>query len=147
MIDALNELKEKEAIIELEYRYVRSIDERDYKLTADLFHEDGTLYWKGHLIGGKPEIEEWFKEISERDFIFARHFITNSVVKLENENTASFRSYYNTLFIHNTFTRVVFGFYEDKLVNENGEWKILEKQIIVGWDDNLVPLKDFKRKG
>jgi len=142
----LIELKEKMAVTELQYRYVRSVDERDVKTSVGVFHKDGKLWVvigkEKKLIGGPPEIEAFFKEIAGRDFVFARHFITNPVVKIEGDK-ASFRSYYNTLFIHDTFTRVVLGFYDDTLVKENGEWKLVEKQIILGWNNNMVPLKDF----
>ena len=146
----LMELKEKMAVMELQHRYVRSVDERDVKTSVDVFHGKGRLWVvtpkEKKLIGGPPEIEAFFKEIAGRDFVFARHFITNPVVEI-NGNKASFRSYYNTLFIHDTFTRVVLGFYDDALVKEEGEWKLMEKQIILGWNNNMVPLKDFIKKG
>ena len=145
----LIELKEKMAVMELQYKYVRSVDERDVKTSVNVFHKDGKLWVvsskEKKLIGGPPEIETFFKEIAARDFAFARHFITNPVVKIEGDK-ASFRSYYNTLFIHDTFTRVVLGFYDDTLVKEKGEWKLMEKQIILGWNNNMVPLQDFIKK-
>ena len=143
-------LKEKMAVMELQYKYVRSVDERDVETSVDVFHKDGKLWVVRangkNLIGGPPEIRAFFKEIAERDFVFARHFITNPVVKIEGDR-ASFRSYYNTLFVHDTFTRVVLGFYDDTLVKEKGEWKLAEKQIILGWNNNMVPLKDFIKNG
>ena len=143
-------LKEKMAVMELQYKYVRSVDERDVETSVDVFHKDGKLWVVRangkNLIGGPPEIRAFFKEIAERDFVFARHFITNPVVKIEGDR-ASFRSYYNTLFIHDTITRVVLGFYDDTLVKDKGEWKLMEKQIILGWNNNMVPLKDFIKTG
>ena len=149
-MDALLEMKEKMDVIELQYKYVRSVDERDWKMSAGLFHEDAQLYvtesGKKRLIGGKPEIEAFYQEISERDFIFARHFITNPVVKIDGHH-ASFTSYYNTMFMHDTFTKVIFGFYDDKLVKADSQWWFTEKNIIMGWNDLLVPVKEFKIKG
>jgi 3-phenylpropionate/cinnamic acid dioxygenase small subunit len=145
----LIELKEKMAVMELQYKYVRSVDERDVKTSVNVFHNDGKLWVvdskEKRLIGGPPEIEAFFTEIAGRDFAFARHFITNPVVKIEGDK-ASFRSYYNTLFIHDTLTRVVLGFYDDTLVKDKGEWKLMEKQIILGWNNNMVSLKDFIKK-
>ena len=116
-------LKEKMAVMELQYKYVRSVDERDAETSVDVFHKDGKLWVVRangkNLIGGPPEIRAFFKEIAERDFVFARHFITNPVVKIEGDK-ASFRSYYNTLFVHDTVTRVVLGFYDDTLVKDKG---------------------------
>ena len=149
LIQDLTEMKEKMAVMELQYKYVRSVDERDVKMSVNVFHKDGKLWVvdskEKRLIGGPPEIEAFFTEIAGRDFAFARHFITNPVVKIEGDK-ASFRSYYNTLFIHDTFTRVVLGFYDDTLVKDKGEWKLMDKQIILGWFHNLVPLKDFLKK-
>jgi 3-phenylpropionate/cinnamic acid dioxygenase small subunit len=149
LIQDLIEMKEKMAVVELQYKYVRSVDERDWKTSVGVFHSEGKLWVvtteQKKLIGGLPEIEAFYKEIAVRDFIFARHFITNPVIKVDRDH-ASFISYYNTLFIHDTLTRVIFGFYDDKLVKENGEWRILEKQIIMGWNNNLVPLKELLKK-
>jgi len=145
----LIEFKEKMAVMEMQYKYVRSVDERDVRTSVDVFHKNGKLWVvsakEKRLIGGPPEIETFFKEIAARDFAFARHFITNPVVKIEGDK-ASFRSYYNTLFIHDTFTRVVLGFYDDTLVKDKGEWKLMEKQLILGWNNNMVSLKDFIKK-
>ncbi|OGP63051.1 MAG: hypothetical protein A2170_11700 [Deltaproteobacteria bacterium RBG_13_53_10] len=149
LIQDLTEMKEKMAVMELQYKYVRSVDERDVKTSVNVFHHDGKLWVvdskEKRLIGGPPEIEAFFTEIAGRDFAFARHFITNPVVKIEGDN-AFFRSYYNTLFIHDTFTRVVLGFYDDTLVKDKGEWKLMDKQIILGWNNMMVPLKDFLKK-
>jgi len=144
----LMQLKEKMEVMELEYRYVRSVDSRDWQTSVDLFHSDGQLYLvvdgERDLVGGKPEIEEFFREIADRDFIFGRHSISNPIVTFEGD-TASFSSYFHTTFIHNTFTKVNFGYYDDKVEKEKGEWKLMEKQIVVGWSDLLVPLKDLKQ--
>jgi 3-phenylpropionate/cinnamic acid dioxygenase small subunit len=147
-IQDLLDMKEKMDVLELQYRYVRSVDERDWRLSSDLFHEDGRLYVtqseQKRLIGGKPEIQAFYKEIAERDFIFARHFITNPVVRIDGPR-AFFTSYYNTMFIHDTFTKVIFGFYDDTLIKGNDGWRFTEKNIMMGWSDFLVPMKEFKR--
>ncbi len=143
------ELKEKMAVMELQYKYVRSVDERDWKTSVAVFHKDAKLWvvtaTEKKLIGGIPGIEAFYKEIAGRDFTFARHFITNPVVEVKGHQ-ALFKSYYNTMFVHDTFTRVIYGFYDDQLVKEAGEWKLLEKQIILGWNNNLIPLKDLFKK-
>ena len=148
-LEKLMVLNEKMEVMEVQYKYVRSVDERNWKTSVDVFHKNGKLWVvdgkQKKLIGGPPEIEAFFKEIAARDFAFARHFITNPVVKLEGDR-ASFTSYYNTMFIHDTFTKVIYGFYDDKLIKENGQWKLLEKQIILGWNNIMVPLKDFVKK-
>jgi hypothetical protein len=144
----LLEMKDKTAVLELQYEYVRSVDERAWGTSAELFHDGAKLYvtdsGQKRLIGGKPEIENFFREIAARDFIFARHYITNPVVRIDGEH-ATFTSYYNTMFIHDTFTKVIFGFYDDKLYKVNNRWRFTEKNIIMGWSDFLVPMKQFKR--
>lgn len=146
----LLEMKEKTDVLELQYKYVRSVDERDWRTSAELFHEGAKLYvtdsGQKRLIGGKPEIGTFFREIAARDFIFARHFITNPVVRIDGQH-AFFTSYYNTMFIHDSFTKVIFGFYDDKLGKVNDRWGFTEKNIIMGWNDLLAPIKDFKRAG
>ncbi len=144
---ALLETAEKGRVMELQYRYVRSVDTRDWKTSVDVFHPDGVLYvvegGEKRRIGGIPEIEAFFREIASRDFTFARHSITNPVVAIEGDK-ASFTSYYHTTFLHDTFTKVIYGYYDDRLVKEKGDWRLLEKQIILGWSDFLRPMRELK---
>jgi 3-phenylpropionate/cinnamic acid dioxygenase small subunit len=146
-LEGLLKTVEKINVMELQYTYVRSVDTRDWKTSVDVFHRDGMLYvveaGEKKLIGGKPEIEAFFREIASRDFIFARHSISNPVVSVDGDN-ASFKSYYHTTFVHDTFTKVIFGYYDDKLAKKEGQWKLMEKQIIMGWSDFLIPLKELK---
>jgi 3-phenylpropionate/cinnamic acid dioxygenase small subunit len=146
-LTALVKTAEKMNVLELQYKYVRSVDTRDWKTSVEVFHPEGVLYvveaGKKKLIGGKPEIEAFFREIASRDFIFARHSITNPVVNVDGDK-ASFKSYYHTTFVHDTFTKVIFGYYDDKIAKEKREWKVMEKQIIMGWSDFLIPLKELK---
>ena len=141
--------QEKMEVLELQYTYVRSVDTRAWQTSVDVFHPDGKLYvvasGERELIGGKPEIKSFFEEIAGRDFIFGRHSISNPIVTFKDE-MACFSSYFHTTFIHPTYTKVNFGYYDDKLLKEKGQWKLLEKQIIVGWSDLLAPLSDLKMK-
>lgn len=147
-IAALLETAEKMSVIELQYRYVRSVDTRDFKTSVDVFHTEGLLHvlnnGRKRLVGGRPEIEAFFREIASRDFTFARHSISNPVVRIDGDR-ATFESYYQTTFIHETFTKMIFGYYDDKLAKENGEWKLTEKQIILGWSEFLVPFKELRQ--
>lgn len=148
-VEGLVELKEKMDIIELQHRYVRSVDEKDWKTSVELFHPDAKLYLidagKKRLLGNKNEIETFYRGIAEKDFIFSRHFITNYTVEIYG-NTASFKSYYNGTYIHDQFTWIILGRYDDKMIKENGQWKVMEKEIDHGWNDFLIPLKDLKLK-
>ena len=64
----LIQLQEKMEVIELQYAYVRSVDKRDWQTSLDVFHTDGKLFvvdsGERQLIGGKPEIESFFKEMN-----------------------------------------------------------------------------------
>ncbi len=142
-------LKEKMAVMELQYKYVRSVDERDVETSVDVFHKDGKLWVVRangkNLIGGPPEIRAFFKEIAERDFVFARHFITNPVVKIEGDK-ASFRSYYNTLFVHDTVTRVVLGFYDDTLGQRKGRVEADGEADYPGMEQQYGPSQGFHQE-
>lgn len=146
-IESLIELKNKMDILELQHRYMQSVDSRDWKASVEVFHQDGKLYLidsgKKRVFRDRNEIEAFYRGIAEKDFIFSRHFIINPVVEV-NGNEARFVSYYNATYIHETFTWIILGSYDDRMVKENGEWKVMEKQINHGWNDFLVPWKDLK---
>lgn len=145
----LLDLKDRMDVTDLEYRYVRAVDDNDWRTCVKMFHQDAKLYvqesGKKKLIGGLPGIEAMFKDLAGRKLIFGRHYITCPTVVVSNNN-ATFRSYYNTIFIHDVFTRIIFGCYDDKLVKENDEWKFMEKVFTWEWHDFLVPMNDLKPK-
>lgn len=144
--DVLKELvliKEKMAVIEVENRYVQSLDARDWRTSASIFHPEGKLHLADRTLIGREKIEEFFKSIAEGNFIFSRHFITNPLAVVE-EDKATFTSYYNTTKIYETHTWVIFGFYSDRLVKDAGEWKVVEKRLTKGWEDFLMPVKAFR---
>lgn len=149
MIKELSELKDKMDVIEQQYKYLHSVDNRDWQTSVNVFHQDGKLYLfdrgKERVFGDKNEIEYFFKGISEKKFSFVRHFISNPIVELDRDK-ATFKSYYNATYIDETFTWIILGTYSDEMVKVNGKWKVLVKYINHGWNDFLIPVKDLKLK-
>lgn len=144
---ALNETKDKMDIIELQYRYIHAVDGRKWKDAVGVFHTNAKLYLldrgKERLFGNTAEIEYFYKGIAEKRYIFSRHHIVNPVVEITGDS-AKFKSYYNALYIHEDFTWVIFGTYNDELIKENGIWKLLVKYIDHGWNDFFVPFSKIK---
>lgn len=147
----LSELKDKMDILEMQNRYIHAIDAGKYKTVVDLFDEQGKLYWadarrEKKLIGGDiAAIETFFKELSERKVNFVRHYITVPVVTVRGDS-ARFESYYTTMYLHEKFTRVIAGYYDDQLVRRNGEWKFAEKVFGYAWNEFLLPVSDLAQK-
>jgi len=148
-MENLIEQRDKTDVIETEYRYIRALDTGDWRSVVKLFHKDAKLYVREsgekRPVGGLPEIEAMYKDLAGRKVIFQRHYITVPLATV-NGQTATFWSYYNAMFVHDAFTRLNFGVYDDQLIKENGEWKFIEK--IFGWDwhEFLVPIKDLKAR-
>lgn len=145
----LAEVKARQDIMELQYRYIHAVDKKDWRGAVEVFHPDAKLYLfdrgKERLFANRGEIEYFYSGIAGKEFTFSRHYIVNPIVEIHGDK-AVFKSYYNALYIQDTYTWVIFGTYEDQLVRENGHWKLMVKSIDHGWNDFLLPLKELKLK-
>ena len=97
---------------QLQYKYIRSVDERDWETSVEVFHQDGKLYLldraKKRVFGDKNEIEAFYKGIASKDFIFSRLFIIDPVVKMDGTKLFS----YLIIMLH-TCTTLLHGSFSD----------------------------------
>lgn len=137
----LQELVDRNEIVECVYRYAWSIDEKDYATLRTTFADDVVAQYAGAPeIHGADKLTSWIEEMgAERDF--QHHLINVYEVKIDGDE-ARVRVYHTS---HQTSkgqpdtVYVIVGRYRDVLRRVDGRWKIAEKRMEVGWmEDRTV---------
>lgn len=136
----LRELVEKEAIRDMVHRYCWSVDRGELQDVMALFHDSCDLIVSppGRRREGRAAVERWYGRYMRHRLGVLRHLIHNQVITLDGDRAFS-KSYFDAVGDLKGESVVVAGFYEDKLLRVEGEWKFTEK--VIG-TDFMVPLHE-----
>jgi ketosteroid isomerase-like protein len=115
------------------YRYAWGFDADDVEMQAGCFTEDGEVVTPAGAVAGRDAIRAMFAERRADRASRGeqpRHVTTNVLILEETDDEASVRSYF-TLCIGSGDTINVerMGWYEDRLVNDAGAWKIARREM------------------
>jgi hypothetical protein len=138
--ERLQVLEDKDAIRHLLETYIDFNESRDYRGYSYLFATNGVLHLRrGDAVG--PDaiyklLEESFGGPLPADSFLrnASHVLSNIIIEVDGD-TATARSRWALLSpspADGTPRVAQSGFYADKLVRENGEWKFQERSILTG---------------
>ncbi|APW99698.1 hypothetical protein CHINAEXTREME_18830 [Halobiforma lacisalsi AJ5] len=84
----------REAIHRLKYDYCYTIDDGDYDRWVSLFTEDGRFVLEGQQsYEGHEELQAFATGTFDSLYDYTAHFVANSVVELESDDTATGRWY------------------------------------------------------
>jgi hypothetical protein len=142
----LQELIDKQAIIEVMTRYTTGLDTRDWDLLKSCFTPDGDADF-GALAGvGVLESPEALVDLcraSLQDLQATQHLQGNFEVEVQGD-TANAKCYFQANHFLDTAPGgsnfVVWGTYRDRLVRSDDGWKIAHRELIptsVGGNPNL----------
>ena len=136
----LRGLVEKEDIRDLVHRYCWAVDRADLEDVMALFHGSCDLIVSppGRRREGRDAVERWYGRYMRHRPVVLRHLIHNQVITLDGEQAFS-KSYFDAVGDLKGESIVVAGFYEDRLLCVEGEWKFTEK--VIG-TDFMVPLHE-----
>ena len=136
----LQVLEDKEAIRHLLETYIDFNESRDYRAYSQLFASNGQLNLRRGSAVGPDAIYELLEKnfggpLPAGSFLRnASHVLSNIVIDVDGD-TATARSRWALLSpapADGTPRVAQSGFYRDRLVRENGEWKFLERSIVTG---------------
>lgn len=149
--DTDSELLERLRIQELQSRYALAHDLTDPELYAAVFTEDAELYSGGrqlakgreafHAIGVNDR--KRFNAAAadgERSFGALRHVITNSVIELASDTTATGFCYVMTVVMRPDVGPEILslGRYEDEYRKVDGEWLIARRDIVMDMGNSAL---------
>jgi ketosteroid isomerase-like protein len=123
-----DELAEIEAIKQVKYRYLRAVDTRDWDLLETTLTEDATsAYSSGKLsYDGRTAIRQFLTESMPAEDMLTSHKVHHPEIVLTSATTADARWGLEDVVIIQSAKITLRGaaYYEDKMVKENGEWRI-----------------------
>ena len=135
----IQELYDREQIRDLIHRYCWAVDKGTLSEVMALFHDPSTLILTpGKKYEGKLAVQRWYEVYLQNRMEVLRHLVHNQVITLDGD-TATSKSYFDAVGDLKGESITVAGYYEDKLLRVNGEWKFTEKVIRL---DFLVPINE-----
>lgn len=145
--DRLAALADRQAIVDLIYRYCRAVDRLDVELGYSIWHEDGIAdYDHGFYRGpGKGVIDLICAQ--HRQLLHHSHQVSNILVELDGDRASS-ESYVTaslrTMKAERLVQITVWGRYLDQWSRRNGRWG-LDKRVSVRDFDEVREVTELKR--
>ena len=154
---ALGDLIEKQAILELVHCYSRAVDRRDYALLASLYAEDGIDDHTGLYCGPVAGFVEWLRGALE-GVDATTHHVHNVTIALDGAHAEGevYLTAYNRLRgADGSLSEFIQGLrYLDHYRREAGRWRFERRTVVCDWAqhgpafwDESQPLIAGKRFG
>jgi hypothetical protein len=138
--DALQQLIDRQAIVDVVLRYCRGIDRFDLELVRACYHEDATDE-HGTFTGTRDEYVDWVAGVLTR-FTGTMHVVANQLVEVDSDDARS--ETYGVAYHwgeppgdpRRNFTT---GFrYVDRFARREGIWRIVRRVAVREWT-HVVP--------
>jgi len=124
----LDELREIEAIRQLKYRYMRTLDQKRWDEMAECFAPDASCAYSGgkYAFEGRDRIMQFMRESMDRPSFLSSHRVHHPEIRLTGPDTAAGTWALEDYVIDTEHRFRLHGaaFYEDRYVKLAGEWKI-----------------------
>jgi 3-phenylpropionate/cinnamic acid dioxygenase small subunit len=134
----LQELTDKQEIVELLYTYAAGLDSRDWELLGSVFVEDGVADYTHLELGvntGREAIVGLCRDTLV-NFDATQHLIGNPLVVLAGDRATarcSFQAQHRLVGAPGGDNFIVAGTYEDELVRTPDGWRIARRTLIPSW--------------
>lgn len=140
LLTRVQALEDREAIRELDARYGRYLDDRQWDRLGDCFTEDGVFDGMSR-IEGRSAVRDFFAGLAGGGLTALWHHVSNYEITLDGDN-ATVRSLLWQPCVVGGVAHVSAGRYRDQLVHTEDGWRIREKQVrffywgpqTQGWD-------------
>ena len=133
----VNQLEEKQRIIDLTIAYTWIIDHGPREKLQEVFTEDAVFIIDTRHLNGIDEIRGKI-ERTLGGLSASQHIVSNHQVSID-ENTATSRCYLHAQHTLNGTeggdNYVMAGRYIDKLIRVDNKWRITERQLMLDWTE------------
>lgn len=131
MLEKLQQLVDKQEILECIYRYSRGLDRHDDEILASVFHEDAVDNHGAHVYR-REDFVRWANYQVHSGYASHMHHITSHTSDIDGDE-AHAESY--VIFVHRyqdgRTVHIAGGRYIDRLERRDGEWRIALRTLSV----------------
>jgi len=145
MTDAVQALLDKQAIMELSYRYSRGCDRLDRDLLSDVYWPDGTDD-HGLFKGSAADYVDWVMQTLE-GMVATHHDNSNILIDLDGDQASGevhWTGYYQVEIDGASHDQLAVGRYIDRYQRRNGEWRILHRTCVTDWFRMAPTVRDLR---
>lgn len=128
----IEELLERQEIIDCIHRYTRGVDRLDEELVLSAFHEDAVDY-HGSFVGSPTEFVAWLWP-RHQDRVATQHYVTNHSFDIDGDC-----AHVETYFLvpirreHDATIEFSCGRYVDRFEKRDGQWKVARRVVVTEW--------------
>ena len=138
MENGLQDLLDRQAILDCIYRYCRGVDRFDRDLVLSVYHPDATDD-HGEFVGSPEAFVDWAFAYHQKHQISHHHMILNHSCELDGD-TAHTESYWVFLAENRVKPNTLAaGRYIDRMEKRDGRWAIAARVCIVESVNDLTP--------
>jgi 3-phenylpropionate/cinnamic acid dioxygenase small subunit len=132
--EQVQELLDRQAILDCVYRYARGLDRHDAQIFSSVYHEDAIDH-HGDFLGRRDEFVRWGLDLLASEWDAHTHFITNNRVDIEGDIAHS-ECYVLFVQRRRDSPRVDLGGgrYIDRLERRDGEWRVAARELVIDWN-------------
>ncbi len=132
---SLEQLTDRQRIVEVIDRYASALDAKDYARFRTCFSEDAVVhYGESDLMG--PDAVAAFCEASLAPYAFTQHLLGNYEIALDGDCAAARTAMHAShIAPDGGAIWVVGGTYVDRLERRDGGWKIVERALETKWSE------------
>src|SRR3954453_20311953 len=133
----LEELEDRQAIVDLLIAYATALDSRDFEALGDVYLPDAVAIYDGHRCNGLDAI----KDICKAALIpltASQHFLGNFQVEVDGNSAQTVAYLHAQHFMagaRGRSTYVMAGTYRDKLTRTDNGWRIEYRDLEITWTD------------
>lgn len=126
----IQDLLDRQAILDCVHRYTRGVDRHDAELMASAFHPDA-IDDHGHFCGAPADLAEYLNGMHTELFSDHLHFVTNHLAEITGDS-AHAETYYLMIGRHRNGGQagIWSGRYIDRFERREGRWAIAVRVIV-----------------
>lgn len=127
--EALQELLDKQAILECVQRYARGVDRADADMVASCYHDDAIDH-HGSFVGSGRGLAEWAIAAHART-VRSQNHITTHTVEIDGDSAHAETYYLVVMRMPSGSVQLSTGRYVDRFERRDGEWRIAARLCLV----------------
>ena len=138
----IDRLLDKQEITECILRFARGVDRHDAELARSAYHE-GARDDHAMFVGSGAEVVEWADGLHDQHFRSHQHYVANVLIELDGDEAHAESYVIRVGGAKDSHGHTLGGGrYLDRLERRDGEWRIVDRVLIIEWDDDFGPVAD-----